>query len=111
VTWVQQAATFPATLTVAANTWLSFDANNAPDAQVLAAEATPLRSRPIGELTFSNQPYEVNMAVMNRDDYVVVPEQDRSRRKGRGRCSTGTTSRSPRACGCGRRPGRTPTSS
>jgi hypothetical protein len=74
VTWTQQAATFPATLTVAANTWISFDANNAPEARYWRLKNTAALPA-IGELTFSNQPYEVNMAVMNRDDYVAFPNK------------------------------------
>lgn len=76
VTWVQQAATFPASQSPDAGAWLSFDANNPPEARYWRIRNTAGALPTVAELTFSNAPYEINMAALNRDDFVSFPNKE-----------------------------------
>lgn len=75
VTWTQWAQSFPATQTVSANTWLSFDADNAQPAQYWRLRNTAGALPTTSDLVFSKDPYEINMAALNRDDYAMFPNK------------------------------------
>lgn len=75
VTWTQRGQMFPASQTAAAGAWLSFDADNSPDARYWRLRNTAGNLPTVDTLTFSNAPYEINMGVLNRDDYVSFPNK------------------------------------
>ncbi len=74
-TWVQYGEPYPETQAVGAGAWCSFDAPNAPPLQLWRLRNTAGALPTLAELTFSNQPYEINMAPLNRDDYVMFPNK------------------------------------
>lgn len=73
-TWTQRAA-FPATVTVAANTWICADADNTTSARYWRVRDTSGTLPTVGTLTFSNAPYEVPMAKLSNDDYASFPNK------------------------------------
>lgn len=74
--WTQQAATFPASQSVAAGAWLCFDANNPPNARYWRIRNTAGALPTLAQITFSKAPYEINMARLNRDDFVSFPNKE-----------------------------------
>lgn len=75
VTWTQRAAAFPASQTVAAYAWASFDADNAQAYRYWRLRNTAGVMPTIDTITFSNSPYEINMGMLNRDDYTSFPNK------------------------------------
>lgn len=73
-TWVQQAA-FQSGVTVAANTWICCDADNAPIVRYWRVRDTSGALPTVGTLTFSTLPYEIPMAKLSNDDYVSLPNK------------------------------------
>lgn len=74
VTWAQAAA-FPAKQALAAGEWFSADVNNTFEALAWRVRDTSGTLPAFTTVTFSNGPYEVPMAKMNRDDYVNLPNK------------------------------------
>lgn len=74
VTWLQQGV-FPSGVSVAANTWVCCDADNAPAVQYWRVRDTSGTLPTVGTLTFSTSPYEIPMAKLSNDDYVALPNK------------------------------------
>lgn len=73
-TWVQQ-ATFPSGVTVAANTWICTDAENAPVVRYWRVRDTSGALPAVDTLTFSTNPYEVLMSKLSNDEYAALPNK------------------------------------
>jgi hypothetical protein len=74
ITWVQQAA-FPSGVSVAANTWICADAENAQAVRYWRARDTSGTLPAVGELTFSVDPYEIPMSKLSNDEYAALPNK------------------------------------
>jgi len=74
VTWVWM-ADFPFATLQPANTWLSVDADNSRQVRYWRVRDTSGTLPTLGELTFSNLPYEIPMAKMSNDDYASLPNK------------------------------------
>lgn len=72
--WVQQAM-FPGGVTVAANTWICTDAENAPVVRYWRVRDTSGALPAVGTLTFSTNPYEVPMSKLSNDEYAALPNK------------------------------------
>jgi hypothetical protein len=72
--WVQAAA-FPAATALAAGEWFSQDIDNTVEAQYWRVRDTSGTLPAYTTLTYSNEPYEVSMSKLNRDDYVSLPNK------------------------------------
>ena len=73
-TWLEQAA-FPAGVTVAANTPICADAENAPAVRYWRVRDTSGTLPAVASLTFSNEPYEVPMSKLSNDEYAALPNK------------------------------------
>lgn len=73
-TWTQAAA-FPARQALAANVWFSQDVDNTTEAAYWRVRDTSGTLPTFTTLTLSNNPYEVPMSPLNRDDYVNLPNK------------------------------------
>jgi hypothetical protein len=73
--WAVQARTFPESQAVSAGQWLSFDADNSQPERYWRIRNTAGAMPAISILRFSNNPYEINMGTLNRDDFTAFPNK------------------------------------
>lgn len=73
-TWTQRAA-FPTDMEVAAGVWAYQDVDNTVDAPYWRIRDTSGTLPTVSSLVMANQPYEVPMAKLNRDDYTSYPNK------------------------------------
>lgn len=74
LSWVQQAL-FPSTVSVAAESWICVDAENAQVFQYWRVRDASGVLPAVSALTFSHETYEINMSKLSNDDYASLPNK------------------------------------